>query len=135
MVDAISIALTGLTAQKQRLSASASNIANVLTSGAVPESGASSTVYRPLRAQLTSLQSDGQGTGVRAEVTPDENGYTVVFDPSSSYANSAGEIAVPNVDPNTEMVNLMETKMAFKADLSVIKVAKEMDQALLDILA
>lgn len=135
MVDAISIALTGLTAQKQRLSASASNIANVLTSGKVPEAGGSSTVYRPLRTQLTPLQSDGQGTGVRADVTSDENGYTVVFDPTSVYANSAGEIAVPNVDLNTEMVNITETKMAFKADLSVIKVAKEMDQALLDILA
>lgn len=135
MVDAISIALTGLTAQKQRLSASASNIANVLTSGPVPEAGGSSTVYRPLRTQLSSLQSDGQGVGVRAEVTPDENGYTVVFDPASVHADSAGNIAVPNIDLNTEIVNIMETKMAFKVDLSVIKVAKEMDQALLDILA
>lgn len=135
MVDAVSIALTGLTAQKQRLAASANNIANVLTSGEVPAPGVTSNVYKPLRTQLTSLQADGAGIGVRADTVADENGYTVIFDPTSAYANGQGNIAVPNVDLNTEFVNITETKAAYKADISVLKIAKEMDEALLDILA
>lgn len=135
MIDAISIALTGLTAQKQRLSAAANNIANVSTTGAVPAAGAASTVYQPLTVNLTSLQSGESGAGVRAEVTADADGYTVIYDPSSHYANESGMIAAPNVDLNQEIVSLTEIKMAYKADLSVIRVADEMNQSLMDIIA
>lgn len=57
MLEALSIALSGLTAQKQRLSATASNVANALTED-----------YTPLETQLSSQASNGQGAGVRAQV-------------------------------------------------------------------
>lgn len=132
MVDAISSALSGLTAQKQKLAASASNIANMTTAGAVPAAGAASTVYRPLQANLVAQAVEGQGAGVRADVTEKANPYSVIYDPSSIYANSAGEVAVPNVDLVEETVNIIETKAAFKANAAVIRTQDEMLDALLD---
>lgn len=139
MADALSIALSGLTAQKQRLAATASNIANASTAGAVPSADPSapvSTVYKPLNVTFSSLSDDsGQGAGVRANVTPDPEGYTVTYSPNSAFADAGGLIAVPNVDLATEAVHLIETRLAYKANISVIKTQDEMMKDLLDVLA
>ena len=130
MSDALSIALSGLNAQSQRLSATASNIANVSSSGVVPPKEGTS-VYTPVTVNLT---SQGSG-GVVADVVPKQNPYSVSYDPSSQNANAEGYIAVPNVDLTEEIVGLTEIKAAFKANLAVIKTEDEMMGALLDTLA
>lgn len=102
MTDALSIALSGLMAQNQTLSATASNIANVTTTGALPTpQSPASTVYKPLNVNYTTL-TDG---GVIANVTPN---------------------AAPNVDLAQQIVNLIETKTAYKANVDVIKAQDEM---------
>ena len=138
MVDALSIALSGLTAQTQRLAATASNIANASTSGSVPSadpSAPASTVYQPLRVTFLQQESGGIGVGVRAVVTPDPDGYTVIYDPESVYANSEGFIATPSVDYAKEFVNLIETKLAYRANISVIKTYDKMMGDLIDEIA
>ena len=132
MTDALSIALSGLTAQSRRLSAAASNIANAGTVGALPapESPAS-TVYKPLSVSYTALTSGG----VSAQISEDAQGYSPVYDPSSPYANQEGLIAAPNVDFNQEVVSLMTTKTAYKANISVIKTQDQMMGDLLDALS
>jgi flagellar basal-body rod protein FlgC len=137
-MDALSIALSGLTAQTQRLAATASNIANASTTGIIPSadpSAPASTVYQPLRVTFLQLESGGIGAGVKAVVTPDPDGYTVVYDPESVYANSEGLIAAPNVDYANELVNLIETKLAYRANISVIKTQDAMIGDLLDEIA
>jgi flagellar basal-body rod protein FlgC len=134
MMAALSIALSGLTAQTQRLAATASNIANASTAGTVPSadpSAPASTVYQPLRVNFTSLD----GAGVAASVTPDPGGYSVIYDPSSIYANSEGLVATPAVDYATEFVNLIETRLAYRANLSVIKTEEQMLGDLLNTIA
>ena len=135
MTDAISIAVSGLVAQKQRLNASASNIANLTTSGAVPSETVSSTVYRPIRANLTPLVVDGQGAGVTSNITEINNPYSLSYDPSSPFANAEGLIAVPNVDIAAEFVNIIETKNAFKANIAVLRVQDDLLGDLLDTFA
>ncbi|MEZ0225488.1 MAG: flagellar basal body rod protein FlgC [Alphaproteobacteria bacterium] len=138
MVDALSIALSGLVAQSQRLAATASNIANASTTGIVPSadpSAPASTVYKPLQVTFLQLESGGIGAGVTAVVTPDPDGYTVVYDPESIYANSEGLIAAPNVDYANELVNLIEIKLAYRANISVIKTQDAMIGDLLDEIA
>lgn len=135
MLDAISIALSGLNAQKQRLAASASNIANISTGGTVPTAdpaSPASTVYRPLRVSFTPT---GEGGGVQATVTADEEGYSVIYDPESIHANEEGLVAVPNVDLATESVHVLLAKTSFKANLAVIKTQDELLGDLLDTLA
>jgi flagellar basal-body rod protein FlgC len=143
MTDAVSIALSGLRAQQTRLAAGASNIANASTTGTVPAASPSApastasggasvptafSVYRPLNVNLTSLATGG----VRADVTADPKGFSLVYDPSSPYANTEGMIAAPNVDLTREIVSLLEIKNSFKANIAVLKTQDEMLGALLD---
>lgn len=131
MPDSLSIALSGLAAQGTRLSAAASNIANVLTTGRVPDANSpASTVYKPLIVSLTSIQAGG----VRAQIYEDPQEFTTVFNPSDPNANSEGLIATPNIDLARELVSLIETKAAFKANLSVIKTQEDMQDSLLNII-
>ena len=131
MVDAVSVALSGLLAQGQRLAASANNIANAGTSGRIPTAeNPASTVYRPLDVSYTALTA-----GVRATVTEDPDGYSPVFSPTSPFANEEGFIAVPNVDLVKESVNALQSKMLYKANLGVIKAEREMLDALMNTLA
>ena len=134
MVSAVSIALSGLMAQSQRLAASASNIANASTTGVLPTvESPVSTVYRPLSVSMTALMAgEGIGGGVRAEVISDPDGYSSVYDTSSVYANNERLVAAPNVDLTREIVNLIEIKSLFKANLAVLKTHDEMMGELLD---
>ena len=129
MSDTLSIALSGLMAQNKSLGAAASNIANATTTGALPTPQSPvSTVYKPLNVSYTSLT----GGGVTATVTPDQNGYSAVYDPSNGYANNQGLVAAPNVDLARQIVNIIETKTLFKANVSVIKTENKMLGDLLD---
>ena len=137
-MDVFSIALSGLNAQSRRMTATASNVANALTSGPVPSqdpSAPASGVYKRLQTQLTPVTGGGEGAGVKATITEDPNGYSVVYDPNSAFANAEGMIAVPKVDLAQEAVDLISEKIAFKANLSVIKTEEEMLGSLLDIMA
>jgi len=136
MADALTIAVSGLQAQTARLNAAASNIANAGDTGTLPVKGASPasgavTVYKPLQVGLVAQESGG----VAATTTADPNGYSAVYDPSSPLANKDGLVATPNVDYANEAVNLLESKEAYKANISVIKTADEMEKELLDTLA
>lgn len=129
MTDALSIALSGLSAQSRRLSVAASNIANASTVGALPTAESpASTVYKPLSVSYTALATGG----VLAQTVEDAQGYSPIYDPSSPFANQEGLVAAPDVDFNQEVVSLMTTKTAYKANISVIKTQDEMMGALLD---
>ncbi len=132
MVDALSIALSGLMAQDQRLSVSANNIANADTTGALPTPQApASTVYKPLTVNFTSQP----GGGVLSHVTSNPNGYTAVPDLNGPYANSQGLVAAPNVDLTQEMVNLLQAELLYKANIDVIKTQKHMMGDLLNMIS
>ncbi|HYD19438.1 MAG TPA: flagellar basal body rod C-terminal domain-containing protein [Patescibacteria group bacterium] len=134
MTDAMTIALSGLRAQTTRLAATASNIANATTGGAVPSadpSASASTLYTPVTVEFSSQA----GGGVSAQVRPDPNAYSVIYDPSSGDANAEGLVAVPDVDLAEQAVNLIESKALYKANLSVIKTQDELLGDLLDAIA
>ncbi len=134
MTDAFSIAVSGLRAQSTRLAATASNIANASTSGTVPSSDPSapaSTLYTPVTVDFSSQA----GGGVSAQVRPDPNAYSVIYDPSSVHADGNGLVAVPDVDLAEQAVNLLESKALYKANVSVIKVQDELLGDLLDTIA
>jgi flagellar basal-body rod protein FlgC len=131
MSDVLSIALSGLTAQKMRLEKAASNIANAGTSGAVPKANAPSSVYKPLSVSFASLETGG----VKADITADPKGYSPSYDPSNTAADAEGFIAVPNVDIATEIVDTLLAKTAFKANLAVIRAQDEISKEAIDIIA
>lgn len=135
MVDAVSIALSGLRAQSTRIAASANNVANALTAGSIPTAAApDSNVYRPLSVSFTALTANSQPAGVQAHVTQSES-YTVAYSPDSVYADAEGFIAVPDVDLVQESVTILQAKHAYLANLATIKTEKELLGELLEVLS
>ena len=133
-MQAIGTALSGIQASIARLNASANNIANVNSNGPIPLAGAAPAnsadphVYQPVRAQSAPVD----GGGVYTRIVPQSPGYRPQSDPTSPYANAAGMVAAPDVDIVSEMVEQIAARLAFSANLSVIKTTGEMQGRLVD---
>jgi len=132
MINTISIALTGLNAATQRLSASASNIANLQTVGSLEEG--EQAPYSALTTQHTALtDQNGNGVGVSSQVVPKSTPFVPAFDPDSPFANEDGIIGIPNVDLAEEAVNVNLAETTYKANIATIKAAEELGDELLRI--
>jgi flagellar basal-body rod protein FlgC len=118
------IALSGLNAATRRLEASASNIANSRTRGALPDAEGPA-VYAPLEVQLAAQASGG----VSATLAPSARAALLAYDPSASFANAQGYVAAPDVDLVGETVALAMASYEFAANLAVIRTADEMARA------
>lgn len=129
MTPVTGIALSGLNASTQRLRASASNIANMRSSGAV--SGApGQPAYTPLEVRQTPLA----GGGVEATLAPSARTALLTYDPSATFANAQGYVATPDVDLADEMVQLATARDSFAANLEVLRTAGEMQDDALHVL-
>ncbi len=143
MSTAISTAASGLMAASAMLGASASNVANARTRGAVPStpptqpvsSGASSGqpgVYQALTTVRTALPGS---QGVATSFAPRLPSYGLEYEPDAPFANAQGMVAAPNVDPVTEAVDQIEARRSFEANLATMRAAGEMERSLLDVVA
>ncbi len=130
---AINIAQSGLTASTMRLNASASNIVNADSVGAIaaPETDAGRTAYRPLTVNQQSIA----GGGVTATYSAVQPATVTRYDPSSSVADASGMVAAPNVDLVEEQVQQITARYDFRADVQVIQSADQMQKAAIDLLA
>lgn len=131
MVDTMSIALSGLTAQKTRVATAANNIANMHTTGKTAGDGQNATAYTPKDANLYSQAP----AGVRAEVGDRPDSVTQRYDPSSIHADTKGMIAAPDISLETEIVDMKTAEIAYKANVNLIKTSEEMENSLLETLA
>ena len=131
-----SIALSGMNAATRRLEVSASNVANVASTGALPNadgtvpSGAP-TAYAPLEVVQTANVDGGTQTTVTT-VTPST---TAASDPQAPFANQDGLVAAPNVDLAQELINQMMASYSFAANAKVLTADDGMTKTLLDIKA
>lgn len=133
MISSISIALTGLEAASKKLSASASNIANLQTVGSLEDGG--QAPYTPIGTQQTALtDQNGSGLGVRSDYAPRNAPFVPVYSPDSPFANAEGIIGAPNIDLAEEAVNVMLAKTAYKANLATIATQSELSDELLRVL-
>lgn len=132
---------SGMSAETERLSAIASNIANA-------DSTANSS-GQPYRAREVVFQatpvsdSDGGDGGVNisiggdnaaaaagmsgvhiAGVVESQQPLKQVYDPSSPYADGNGYVQMPNVNPVDEMVNMISATRNYQANLDAFNVAK-----------
>lgn len=130
MINAIQIALTGLNAASKQVAASASNVANLTTSGSLSdEDNAPYDALTTVQKSLTDSQGNGQG--VSADVIPKNTPYVPAYSPDSPFANEDGLIGVPNVNLAEEAVNLSLAETTYKANLKIIEAASELSDELL----
>jgi flagellar basal-body rod protein FlgC len=149
--DAISIAASGLTAENVRMDVTSENLANADTT-----QGANGQPYR--RQEVVLQQTGGFGaalsgamgntpaagmalgggaapggvqvTGIVNDPTPDQQ----VYDPGNPAANAQGYVSMPNVNPVTEMVDLIDESRSYQTDVTAMNTAKSMYQKTLDLL-
>ncbi|WP_370675794.1 flagellar basal body rod protein FlgC [Pleomorphomonas sp. PLEO] len=123
-----SISLSGMQAATTRLEASASNIANASSSGSLPDASGATTAYAP----VTVTQSDVRGGGVSARITNAADPYVTSYDASSPDANTDGQVAMPNVDMASELVNVMTARISYEASAKTMKASNDMMKTTLD---
>ncbi len=138
MFNAIfNIAASAMSANRLRINTIASNLANAETTR-TPEGGPYKR--RDVVLAATDIQSnefansldEASLKSVRvAGVVADNREPLMVYDPSHPDADkNTGMVAMPNINPVTEMVNMLSASNAYKAAAEIVSVTKEMSQAL-----
>ena len=149
MFDAINIASTGLTAQRLKMDVISNNIANATTTRSTDGDGP----YHRQRVIMTPVNmrtkwnspvypfgirpGDGQGVRVQKVERDDTTPLRLVYDPGHPDAIKIGPkqgyVQMPNVDPVTEMVDMITASRAYEANAQVINGEKSMFQSALQI--
>jgi flagellar basal-body rod protein FlgC len=125
----LSIAGSGMSAESERLSAIASNIANANSASTGTPYRAREVVFQaaPINADADTDAGDASaaGTGVKVAAIVESSAPThTVYDPSSSFADANGYVQMPNVNPVDEMVNMISAQQDYQANLEAFNVAK-----------
>lgn len=145
--NSMNTSASALTAQRLRMDVVSSNIANAETTRATLDENGQ---WEPYRRKLVNFQSKGQsfqsylsratgnatnlGNGVKVtEIREDEEPFKMVFNPNHPDANEDGYVAMPNVDPLQEMVDLMSATRSYEANVTALNASKSMLMKALEI--
>ena len=149
-VTALRATASALTAQRLRMDVISSNVANADTTrtaeggpyrrrAVVFQPGANPSDGRtPFQATLARFRGQSstadlsQGVAV-TQIVEDPAPGRVVYDPSHPDADAQGMVEYPNVDPMTEMVDLVSASRAYEANVTVANAIKGMALRALDI--
>jgi flagellar basal-body rod protein FlgC len=128
------IANSALTAQSQRITLIAQNLANA-DSVQSPEGGPYQRRI-PIFEAAPSEGSDGSSAmGVRiASVQRDPSPPRAVYDPSNPYADANGIVQEPAVNPVGEVVDMMQAARSYQANLSIVETARTAALKTIDLL-
>ncbi|RKY83435.1 flagellar basal body rod protein FlgC [candidate division KSB1 bacterium] len=159
--SAIDISAMGMSSQRKRMDAIASNIANIDTTRTetggpyrrkivlmreipmVTEFGKilrsvsrhlSVTNKRHIAGGQLALKEKIINSGVEAiEVEQADNNVRVVYDPDHPDADEQGFVRLPNINIMTEMVDMITASRAYEANAMAIEAAKGMAKKALEI--
>lgn len=132
MSIASAIAVSGLNVASLRLQVAASNIANSLSTGPLPDAANAENfpaAYSALRVNQTDAAGGGTSATV-ATITP-----ATVYEPTAPFADDNGMVAGPNVDRANELLQLLVARYTFAANAQVIRADAQMSASLLNITA
>jgi flagellar basal-body rod protein FlgC len=151
LFDAISIAGSGLTAQRIRMDVTAENLANaqttrgpggqpyqrqdVVLAQAAGSEGFNGALSGALAQAASPASGEVQAGGVRVEsivrdTTPDQ----LVYDPGNPEANAQGYVRMPNVSTVSEMTDLISEQQSYQSDVTAMQTAKSMFTSTLSLL-
>ena len=136
MLNALDISTSALVAQRMRLNAISSNLANMATThnehGELEPYSARYAVFEADSA----LQTPGGGVGVQvAGIEIVDRQPLMKYQPGHPDADEKGFVAYPNIDMTTEFVDALEATRAYEANIGVIEVTKDLARQTLRILA
>jgi flagellar basal-body rod protein FlgC len=146
---ALDVSASGLTASRVRMDVVAENLANAETTR-----GPNGGPYRRKEVVLQAVGGEGfqsalqsavgnvpgmgasqQPGGVQVSgIVTDNAAPRMVYDPSHPDANAQGYVAMPNVNPVTEMVDLISSSRTYEANVTAMQTAKSMFSKTFDLL-
>jgi flagellar basal-body rod protein FlgC len=143
LFDAIDVAGSGLAAERLRMDVTAGNLANAQTT-----QGANGQPYRRREVVLQEAQAGGQSfgsilasasaspvSGVQvAGIVEDPAPSRRVYDPGHPDADAQGYVSLPNVNPVTEMVDLIGASRSYEANVTAMQAAKQLFSKTLELL-
>lgn len=141
LLRSMKISASGLSANRKRMEAISSNIANAEVTRTA-EGGP----YRPKEVVLGSEPAresfgeilegelDAQTQTVHAtEVISDNRPPILKYEPNHPDANEDGYVAYPDINVVKEMANMMSAQRAYESNISAINTTKSMAQKALEI--
>jgi flagellar basal-body rod protein FlgC len=145
LFGSIDISASALAAERLRMDVTGENLANAQSTG--------SARGGPYRRKEVVLESTGGGFagalaaaraggpagaqdgGVRvAAIVEDQTPGRLVYDPGHPDADARGYVRLPNVNPVTEMVDLISASRAYEANVTAMQTAKQMFSKTLELL-
>ena len=146
LFDAIDVAGSGLAAERLRMDVTAGNLANAQTT-----QGADGQPYRRRQVVLQEAKGAGQSfgsilasaksgpagtvSGVQvAGIVEDPAPSRRVHDPGHPDADAQGYVSLPNVNPVTEMVDLISASRSYEANVTAMQTAKQLFSKTLELL-
>jgi flagellar basal-body rod protein FlgC len=144
LFDAIDVSGSGLSAERLRMDVTAENLANAQTTRSaaggpyrrkevvLQESGGPGSFGNALAGAMASNGAPGgvEVSGIVDDPTPNR----MVYDPGHPDANAQGYVQMPNVNPVTEMVDLITASRSYEANVTAMQTAKQMFSKTLDLL-
>lgn len=137
-MDVVSSALT---AERTRLTAIASNVANAQSTRNAEGTGP----YRrkdvvlesiPLESEFSEIVDQAQNPNVEVrvvEIREDSSAPKRVYDPSHADADAEGYIELPNINPVVEMANMISAERAYQHNVNLFQTTKQMALKALEI--
>jgi flagellar basal-body rod protein FlgC len=128
--DIFTVSGSGMSAQSKRLNVTASNLAN-----ADSVTGPDGQPYRAKQVVFSAVPVDGvANSGVKVDgVVEDQSPPKLIYNPKSPVADANGYVAMPNVNPVDEMVNMISASRSYQDNVEVMNTAKTLLQKTLTI--
>ncbi len=146
MYPALGISATGLAAQRLRMDVIANNLANVdsttgegqafrrklLVMSEAPN-GAQFRIQRPAGDPAGGAGGDLHGVNVQA-IVEDQTPLRRVYEPGNPLADQFGYVTKPNVNPVTEMVDMVAASRSYQSNVTAFEATKSMAKEALRLL-
>jgi len=143
LFSALSVSASGMAAQRTRAALLVENIANSETTR-TPEGGpyrrkdaifSSEQMGSAFGSELQAQLGGEQLTGVKvAGISVDNSAPEKRYMPGHPDADAQGYVALPNVNPAEDMVDLMGANRSYQANVAAISAVKDMIQKSIDLL-
>jgi flagellar basal-body rod protein FlgC len=135
------VSASGMTAQRARMNAISSNIANENTTR-TPEGGA----YRRKEVIFSAMPQQRQFGEILAgkvdndidrvqvvDIRPDRKGPIMKYEPNHVDANEEGYVAYPDINIMQEMVDMLQASRSYEANISAMNTTKNMALSAIEI--
>lgn len=125
--DALMINMSGVLAQRMKMTVTAENVANLMTLRD-DETGL------PYQKKYVVLETNGrQGVKIKS-IERSTEPFGRYFDPAVPQADEDGFFYLPNTNMPNEMITLKHTEAIFEANVNAFKLSKAMYQSAIELL-